>query len=244
MNATLGINSCISFINSHLHTPHLTVKPAGSVIKCVTISRQSGCGAHMFAEELAATIQPHLPKGTPPWTIFDSTLVEAILQDQHLPAKLAQFMPEDKVLWLNDIIEDVWSLHPPTETLVRRASETILRLADLGGVIIVGRGGNIITARLPGMLHVRLIGSLEARAAHIEHFDKLSHKDALARIKREDTGRRRYLKRYFHQDIDDPLLYHLVINTDYVAPREAGRMVGNLALSHAPEAGWSLPKAA
>ena len=127
-------------------------------------------------------------------TIFDRTLVEAVLQDHHLPSRLAAFMPEDKVLQMHDIIEDLFSLHPPTETLVRQTSETILRLADLGNVIILGRGGNIITGRLPQALHVRLIGSVELRLNHLQVFDKLSRKDALARIEREDGGRARYLK--------------------------------------------------
>jgi len=76
-----------------------------------------------------------------------------------------------------------------------------------------------------------LIGSVEQRAAHMRIFDKLNRRDALARIEREDGGRRRYLKRYFGKDIDDPLHYHLVINTDWLALKEAAAMVGNLALN-------------
>ena len=245
MNATHQVNHCLSFINCHLQSPRAhPAKHEAGLVKCITISRQSGCGAHVFSEELAAYLQAIRPAGAPPWTVFDRTLVEAVLQDQHLPASLARFMPEDKVSWLNDIIEDLCSLHPPMETLVRRTSETILRLAALGGIIVVGRGANVITAKLPGALHVRLIGSLEMRTAQIEHYDGLSRKDALQRVKQEDAGRRRYLKRYFGKDIDDPLLYNIVINTDSVAPREAARMVGSLALIHAPEEGWNMPKAA
>ena len=62
-------------------------------------------------------------------------------------------------------------------------------------------------------------------------FDKLDKKDALARIAREDGGRWRYLKRYFGKDIDDPLLYHMVINTDWVTLRQAAATVAELALT-------------
>jgi hypothetical protein len=234
MNTTIGLDRCFSFINCQL-------KPTGPArggergpIHGVTISRQSGCGAHFFAEELAACLQARLAHGARPWTVFDRTLVEAVLQDHHLPARLASFMPEDQVGQLNDIIEDLFSLHPPTETLVRRASETILRLAQLGNAIIVGRGANIITARLPGMLHVRLIGSIEHRVAQIQQFDHLDRKEALRRMEREDGGRRRYLKRYFGKDIDNPLLYHVVINTDWAALEDAVKMVGAYALNQMP----------
>jgi cytidylate kinase len=231
MNTSFGLDRCFSFINCQLQAPKPHRAGDAGVVKCITVSRQSGCGAHVFAEELAAWLQSHLPQGTVPWTIFDRTLVEAVLQDHHLPSRLAAFMPEDRVLQLDDIIHDLFSLHPPSETLVRQTSETILRLAELGNVIILGRGANIITARLPWALHVRLIGSVQRCVAHMQTFDKLNEKDALARIEREDGGRRRYLKRYFGKDIDDPLQYHLVINTDWVTLRQAAAMVGDLALN-------------
>jgi cytidylate kinase len=236
MNTNFGFDRCFSFINCQLQAPKPARAGDTSVIKCVTVSRQSGCGAHVFAEELAAWLQSHHGHGAAPWTIFDRTLVEAVLQDHHLPSRLAAFMPEDKVSQMHDIIEDLFSLHPPTETLVRQTSETILRLAELGNVIILGRGGNIITGRLPQVLHVRLIGSVELRVNHLQVFDKLNKKEALARIEREDGGRARYLKRYFNRDIDDPLCYHVVINTDWVTLRQAAAMVGDLALNRrAPE---------
>jgi hypothetical protein len=244
MNTTPSISQCLAFINCHMQAPKLSPKLERPFVKCVTISRQAGCAAHVFSEELAAHIHSHLPPAAPRWTIFDRDLVEAVLQDQHLPARLARFMPEDKVAWINDVVEDLFSLHPPTETLVRRTSETILHLAELGGVIIVGRGANIITASLPGVIHVRLIGSIAARVGHMEHFDHLSRKEALQRIEREDEGRRRYLKKYFHKEIDDPLLYHLVINTDVVPPIQAAHAVGDLVLNHVPGQQMALPKAA
>jgi cytidylate kinase len=83
---------------------------------------------------------------------------------------------------------------------------------------------------------VRLIGSVEQRAAHIQAFDKLTKKETQARIKREDRGRRRYVKRYYGKDVADPLHYHLVINTDLVTLCQAAAIVGDLALnSHASE---------
>lgn len=230
MNTTFGLDRCFSFINCHLQTPKPVHGQQAANVKCITISRQSGCGAHVFAEELAAFLQARTPPGTRPWTVFDRTLMEAVLQDHHLPARLAAFMPEDRVSRLNDIIQELFSLHPPTETMVRQTAETILRLAELGNVIILGRGANIITAPMPQVLHVRLLGSVQQRVAHMLQFDKLNRKDALKRIEREDGGRRRYLKKYFGREIDDPLLYHLVINTDLLSLHEAAVMVGKLAL--------------
>ncbi len=237
MNTSLGLDRCFSFINCQLQSPKAIRGGDAALVKCVTVSRQSGCGAHVFAEELAARLQSQLPENAAPWTIFDRSLMEAVLRDHHLPSRLAAFLPEDRVSHVEDIIHELFSLHPPTETLVRQTAETILHLAELGNVIILGRGANIVTERLPQVLHVRLVGSLEPRVAHMRVFDKLERKEALARIEREDGGRRRYLERYFHTDIDDPLHYHLVINTDWLALNEAAAMVSDLASNHSvPEA--------
>jgi hypothetical protein len=229
MKTTFGLDQCLSFINCHLQSPHWSGTGDAGLIKCVTASRQAGCGAHVFAEELAGWLRNNLPEDATPWTIFDRNLLAAVLQDHHLPARLTAFMPEDRISQLDDIIQQLFILHPPTETLVRQTSETILHLAELGHVIILGRGANLVTQRLPGALHVRLIGSVEQRIARQRQFDHLDRKDALKRIKQEDGGRRRYIKKYFGKDVDDPLLYHFVINSDWVALEDAARTVGTFA---------------
>ncbi|HVV72057.1 MAG TPA: hypothetical protein VHI52_11275, partial [Verrucomicrobiae bacterium] len=58
-----------------------------------------------------------------------------------------------------------------------------------------------------------------------------------------DLGRGRYLKKYFKESIDDPLLYHLVINTDLVSHEEAAEMIAEAVVSE-PEAVAASPGAA
>jgi cytidylate kinase len=59
----------------------------------------------------------------------------------------------------------------------------------------------------------------------MQELEHLEHKRALELVEREDLGRRRYLKKYFDQDIDNPLLYHVVINTDLVPYEDAVRLI-------------------
>lgn len=42
-----------------------------------------------------------------------------------------------------------------------------------------------------------------------------------------DLGRTRYVRKYYGKDIDDPLLFHLVINTDRIPHPEAARMIAD-----------------
>jgi len=233
MNATFGLDRCFTFVNCQLQPPDKPVfPPEKNAPKCaITISRQSGCGAHALAEKLAVCLQARSPKDAPPWTAFDRNLVEKVLEDHNLPKRIASHMPEDRVSQINDIIEELFGLRPALWTLVKETSETILQLCELGNAIIVGRGANIITAKLPHVLHIRLVGSLERRIQQMQQFEKLDRKAAARRIRQEDLGRQRYVKKHFEKDVNDPLLYHLVINTDLVSLDDAARLIGDLALN-------------
>jgi cytidylate kinase len=48
----------------------------------------------------------------------------------------------------------------------------------------------------------------------------------------QDLARRRYVKQFFAKNIDDPLLYHLVLNTDLLSIDAAARMI---AMTIAPK---------
>jgi hypothetical protein len=184
------------------------------------------------AEHLARLLRADAPADTCPWTVFDRNLVEKVLEDHHLPKRLARFMPEDRIPEIADTLDELFGLHPPSWLLVRKTAETILHLAELGNVILIGRGATAITARLDGMLHVRLVGSLEQRVQRIQQLNCLSSKAALDLALREDRGRQRYLRKYFHRDIDDPLLYHLVINTDLMTCEGAAETIADAAMRH------------
>ena len=66
---------------------------------------------------------------------------------------------------------------------------------------------------MKNVFHVRLIAPLEQRVQRIMTHNQLDAKTARELIHKKDLGRKRYLKDHFHADIDDNLLYDLVINT-------------------------------
>ena len=61
---------------------------------------------------------------------------------------------------------------------------------------------------------MRLVGSVEKRTERVRQVSELGRLDALRLLKKEDEGRRRYLKEHFHKDIDNPTLYDLMVNTE------------------------------
>jgi len=128
-------------------------------------------------------------------------------------------------------MEEILGLHPSSRTLLRHTTETILHLAGLGQVILIGRGATCITRRLNNVFHVRLIAPLEQRVAQVMARSQLDDKAAREFISKEDSGRKRYLKDYFHADIDDNLLYDMVINTARIPHHEVAHLIGE-AVAH------------
>jgi cytidylate kinase len=140
-------------------------------------------------------------------------------------------MPEDRRSLIDDIMEELLGLHPASWTLVHQTTETILRLAELGSVIIVGRGANVITSKLDHVFHVRLIGSPDKRVARLQQNLVIDEEAAREFLDNEDRGRKRYLETYFHADIEDPLLYDLVINTDRHPTEFVARLIAQAVLA-------------
>ena len=225
----VGVEHCAGFVSSQFQSGGMAGAEAG-IRRAVTISRQAGCGALAVAEKLARHLQERSPHHADAWKVFDRNLMETVMEDHDLPARLAQFLPEDRVSYLEDIIADLIQTYPPSQTVIRQTTETILKLASVGNVILIGRGGNIITARLPNMFHVRLVAPLEDRIEYSRKFYEMTKAEARKFCRREDLGRERYLKKYFHANINDASLYHLVINLGLIDNENAAKLIGDTML--------------
>ncbi len=180
---------------------------------CITISREAGAGAEVVSQILVDMFSKFNPDGEHPWAVFDQNLIEKVLQDHHLPMRLGEIMEERKYSVVSSILNEMIGGHPGTWTLFHKTTETILQLAHMGYCVIVERGGNIVTAKMDNCFHVRLIASDEDKISHVMEVYNFSRKEAIDYIKKEDENRREYIRAYFHKNIDDLELYHLIVNT-------------------------------
>jgi cytidylate kinase len=235
MIESAGLEHCLSFINCQLQDGGKSGTHAdGGVRRAVTISRQAGCGALAVAGKLAEYLQSRSPRGALPWTVFDQNLMDKVLEDHNLPTRLARLLPENTISRIDDILAELFDVRPSVETIVRQTTETVLRLASLGNVILIGRGSTVTTAKLPHVLHVRLVAPLEKRVeyAHKKYNQfNLTADQARKFCRNEDRGRERYFKKYFNADINDPLLYHMIINTGLVNFDDAAKLIGDAVLN-------------
>ena len=81
------------------------------------------------------------------------------------------------------------------------------------------------------------------RAENLQHYDGLTPAKAMEQIRNEDHARARYVRKHYHEDVSNPLLYHLVINTDHIELDEAAELVVGLVLKRREwESTHSLPR--
>jgi len=215
------MSRCRAFISSAHHTP----KNEQKIYPSITLSRQSGAGAFVIGQQLVERLNRQRKPEEPVWTLFDKNLVQQIIADHHLPQSLEHFYSEEVKSRLEDMVEEILDLHPETEKMIEQSCLTVIKLLRKGLVIIIGRGANVIGQDFDTVTHVRLVASPRFRLQHTVKSCNLSPREAEAYISRADAGRAKYLKRYFGKDIEDLLLYDMVLNTESLGFEESIRII-------------------
>jgi cytidylate kinase len=98
-----------------------------------------------------------------------------------------------------------------------------------GNAVIVGRGGQAVLQGLPGTLHVLVQASMPARILRIQQLEGAGMEQAYHSALDHDRITTRYLDRVFGVRWDDPMLYHMELNTSKVAIEQAARIIAHAA---------------
>lgn len=218
-----------AYLNLHLtHTgPGAAITPTGPF---VTISRESGTGGSSLARALAERLPQ--PADTHPWEIYGANVIETMLQTNHLPARLARFLPEDSVSEVDASIGEIVGLHPNLWQLIERTNELIRQLARGGHAILLGRGANFATRGISHGIHVRLVAPRAWRAERTARWLSLSPEIAALQNERRDAARARYVRSTFDADVGAPAAYDLVINVAAVTLDSAVDIIAGFVRAH------------
>jgi cytidylate kinase len=183
----------------------------------VAISAAYGAAGSRVGPELAERLGvPFIDRGIPIAVAerLDVPLDDAIAQlDQPtggrtlLERLLAGFAAADSALPSGPAPELV------TEEDFHRTSEEVIRELTAGGRgVILGRGAVAALRTEPRALRIRLSGPAEERirvAMELGGSDEATVRTAQRRL---DAAHADYLRRFYGLDIDDPSLYHLVLD--------------------------------
>lgn len=229
MSDTRLFDKCRAYVSSSAET---RANPRSQApLPAITLSRQVGARGTTIAKQLVAYLEGEDPVQDPPWTLFDKNLIRRVLDDHQLPRQLEKFMTETHVSELQSTINEIVGLHPSLWELHEKVGDTVVRLLGNGHAIIVGRGACVVGAGLRNVLNVRLVGSFKQRLLHMERTFNLTTSEAAQRLQNDDKERRQYFKSHFGREIDDPELYHLIVNTDLLSDEEIVRLIAQSALA-------------
>lgn len=181
----------------------------------ITISRQHGC----YGAETAVELSHFLGRG---WVVFHREILEAIAKDSGVEKEYLRQFDEKTIPLIEEIVNGFYKPHLSDTTYLTYLKKFLSSLASRGKVIIVGRGANFI---LKEGFHVRLVASLPVRIKRLIELNKYSKSEAEQEIEEADRQRRAYIKKLFGVEVDDPLNYDLIINTDDLTFSETAKII-------------------
>jgi cytidylate kinase len=190
----------------------------------LSISREEGAGG----SEIALLVGQELG-----WEVLDENLLDRVAERFHVSRMMLELVDETPSSWVYDVL-GTWMDRQivPHEKYVAQLGRVVLAAARRGHVVLVGRGTQFLLPREKG-LAVRLVAPLKCRTEQVMRRDRLGAAAARRLIEQKDRGRREFVERYFHRDVDDPHLYDLVINVAGLGPIGAAeQIVAALCRSH------------
>jgi cytidylate kinase len=141
----------------------------------------------------------------------------------------------EDVARLSHAVEERPSLVDRLNTAQRRFAQyvaaTIQEMAARDDIVLVGLASAIILAGMPHTLRARVTAPEERRAQRVAQAQRLEPMDALERVRQSDRERDSRVRFLYHADLENPLVYDLVINTDRLDVEEGARLVQQ-ALQH------------
>jgi cytidylate kinase len=106
-------------------------------------------------------------------------------------------------------------------------NKVIRNLAQSESIVIRGRGSQFILKNYRSTLHVYTIAPLTLRIKRVMNNLNLDQQAAELEIDHFEDCRRRFIKKYFNADVEDPSHYSLVINTGDFSLKSAAAIIVN-----------------
>lgn len=190
-----------------------------SRMSAITISRQYGSGGGEIAARLTQQLQ---------WQLIDHEIVAHVARDMGITEEEAAVHDEHVEGFISRVLGSMQLAAPELLASVpivpispgmqerfyhealRRVVETA---AETGNSVIVGRGAQVLLANRRDILHIRVVAPLEQRVRYVMRRESLNEASARARIQQKDRDRAYYLQMQHHHDVNDPVLYDLVVNS-------------------------------
>jgi hypothetical protein len=220
---------------------HLAAERAGNVQgeilsrrPFVTISRQSGTGAHSVADSmLTAFAQQDDSTVFGGWRVYDRSICDMVARDPKFTHALDALIDEEYRTKPTDMFHQLVRASIDQNAVMSRVFLVVSAIAGMGKAIIIGRGGAQVSRGMPHRVATRLVCMRTQRVAAVMERYGISERDAQADIKRRDASRERMIKDRFGVDIADPCEYDVTWNVGTTTHDEIGSTMVELLRSRA-----------
>ncbi|MCP4003705.1 MAG: cytidylate kinase-like family protein [bacterium] len=205
----------------------------------ITISRQYAAGGSEIARRVAEALD---------WRVFDNELVEKVAEragisadevaqrEERVPGFIDRFARAAALTSPELFVPDSSSIATFEEVkLAQITRDLVAELAREGRMVVVGRAAAAVLASDEGTLRVRLVAPVEARVRTAIDRLGVAERDAPRILEETDRNRDRYHKEFYHRDWNDPVNYHMVLNTHALGYDGAGGVI----LDRVRALGWS-----
>lgn len=199
-------------------------------IELITVSRQFGAGGSELARKVGERLN---------WPVLDNEVACRCAQRLNLETSAVQRLREHSPTLLARLSAALLVAPPEApgidtthllrvNAIAEAAFESIMEAAKSLPLIVVGFGTQCMFADRADALHVRLVAPMPVRVERLHARYGWEATNAATRARRMDEDRRRYVQRYFHRDVNDPLLYDVQINTGRTTLDEAASLIERL----------------
>jgi cytidylate kinase len=201
----------------------------------ITISRQYGAGGSEVARRVADALG---------WRMVDNELVEQVAVRAGLSTAQVAAREERCSSFVERLARSLAAgtpdVFPPPDTaggivelpeaeLVKITETVVAEIAAQGRVVLVGRAASAVLAREADVLHVKLVAPRDFRLRMAAERLGCALAHATAVLDDTDTMRAKYHRQHYKRDWNDPLNYHMVLNTGLLGLDGAAEVVAGRA---------------
>jgi cytidylate kinase len=210
----------------------------------ITISRQFAAGGSQVASRVAEALG---------WRLVDDELVDKVAERAGVSREEVAALEERAPTFIERLARltalELPELFLPTAEaaeefgeghLVKITRALVEELAAEGRCVVVGRASAAVLARSADTLHVRLVAPFETRVKTATQRMGLDATDAPRLVAERDANRARYHREYYDRDCNDPIHYHMVLNTGRLGFDGAAQVIVDRARAQ----GWTKPSIA
>jgi cytidylate kinase len=199
-------------------------------VAAITVSRQFGAGGRTLGERLCQRFG---------FRLVDEFVIDELARKAKLKGDWLTAMEKEASSTLLSLLSNVVSSGhflktpaAPGEGFEHKKYKDFLRrvmtaMANEGGYVLLGRGAQIVLRDHPKVLRILLVAEYEDRVNFMVQRYHLSEEEAKKIIKEKETQRAAVATNIFGTDIDDPKLYHLVLNMSLIPFDQAVEVAGD-----------------